>query len=204
VTAAPYNRILDSARARLPGALDGSMQLELFNVLKEFTQRTNLWLEDIAITTATGQRDYDLSPSSPSAVVNRLLWLEGATGVPVHAHLTNLGGPFMTLRLATAPSASEDWTAHVALAVGDPTDGSGLPRVPDWIVTKYQLGLLDGLLARMMSQPAKPYSSPMADLHMRNFNKAMTLARSEAAHGQVYSGQAWRYPGPMNRSTQRY
>jgi hypothetical protein len=204
VTAAPYNRILDSARVRLPGALDGAMQLELFNVLKEFTQRTNIWREEISFSAVAGETEYDLSSSTPSATINRLLGLRSASGAPISAYLETAGVSLATLRVRTAPSAPEDWVAHVALALSDPTDGSGLPRVPDWIAMKYQLGIIDGLLARMMSQPSKPYSSPLADLHMRNFNKTVTLARSEAAHGNVHSGQAWRFPGSVRTRTQRY
>jgi hypothetical protein len=180
------------------------MQLELFNVFKDFTQRTNIWREEISVQAVANETDYNIFSSTPSAMINRLLGVESASGAPVPAYLVTAGSSLVTLRAKTAPSAPEVWTAHVSLAISDPTDGNGLPRVPDWLAMKYQLGILDGLLARMMSQPNKPYSSPLADLHMRNFNKAVALARSEVAHGNVYSGQAWRFPGSVRMRTQRY
>jgi hypothetical protein len=38
---------MDHARIRLPGALDAAIQMELFAVLNEFFQKSNIWYEDI-------------------------------------------------------------------------------------------------------------------------------------------------------------
>jgi hypothetical protein len=47
----------------------------------------------------------------------------------------------------------------------------------------------------MMSQLAKPYSSPaMAQMHLRAFKSGVSQAKVEASHQNVYRGQSWRFP----------
>ena len=41
------NRLMDNARVKLPGALDAALQMELFLVMKEFFDNTNIWEEEI-------------------------------------------------------------------------------------------------------------------------------------------------------------
>jgi hypothetical protein len=48
----------------------------------------------------------------------------------------------------------------VALTVVDPVDANdALPDFPDWFFIHYKQEITDGVLSRMMSQPAKPYFS---------------------------------------------
>jgi hypothetical protein len=79
--------------------------------------------------------------------------------------------------------------------VTDPVTRDGIPVFPAWILSKYGNDFLDGLMGRMMSQIAKPYSNTaMGTYHTKKFNNAMSQAKVEALHQNVYRGQSWRFP----------
>ena len=79
------NRIFDTAKVYLPGALDIALQLEFHQLLNDFFQMTNCWTEDIQIpvipvTPATTtylsdplQFTYTLTPTIGAIV--RMMWL---------------------------------------------------------------------------------------------------------------------------------
>lgn len=190
-----FTRLMDSARIRLPGALEGTMKLELFFVLKEFADRSNAWREVIGFWSSPGAVEYDLH-SENAAAINRLLWvtpLDSPT-VSVPAIMPTPG----RVRLQNVPSESQRLNAIVALTVNDPTEDGGFPQFPEELLVKYSSGILDGLLSRMMTQPAKPYSSEKnAALHGFRFRQATNLAKREAQTGNLFGGQTWRFPQTM-------
>lgn len=200
---ADINRLMDNARIRLPGALDAALQLELFSVLNEFFQTSNIWYQDIqfAVTPTTANYlddpdayTYDIIPDQGS--ITRLIGVVDSNGYAQKAWMPTLG----SLILAFSPNTAQTYTARVALTVTDPTTRDGYPQFPDWIMNKYGNDILDGLLGRMMSQLAKPYSSAtMAQFHLKNFKQAVNQAKVEASHQNVYRGQNWRFPQTFAR-----
>jgi len=197
MSAKDFARLIDSARMRLPGALDGALKLELFAVLREFTQRSDAWREWIEITTAPPEQEYDLVIDH-RGLINRLIVVRDPTmpdQVTVPATMARLG----TVRLKNAPSSVVTLGVEVAVTVNDPTDALGFPYFPLQLLQKYHNGLLDGLLSRMMAQPAKPYSSEKgAMFHGRNFLNAINLAKRETRTANLFGGQAWRFPQTFN------
>ncbi|WP_374309876.1 hypothetical protein [Methylocella sp.] len=207
-------RLVDLARDRLPGALDGMILRELFMTVREFFMRSDAWTHIISFCACPRQHKYKISPAAEEgdAFVNRLLWVEGLRpcsdktggGLACAATMPQPGAPFATIEIRNPPSAPEKWHAHVALTVVDPTDHDGFPRVPDWLFDKHMGALLDGLLARMMTQPAKPYSNAaMAQYHGRRFENGVNLARTETRHGTLASGQRWSFPRSFQVRSQR-
>lgn len=194
------NRLMDQLRIRLPGALDGTIQLELFAVMNEFFQSSNAWREEIEFDVEPGELVYDVTPSN-IATINRLILVQDADGKAVVAKMSVPG----TIELLNPPNKAETWTATVALTVTDPTDREGFPVFPDWFLNKYGNDILDGVLGRMMGQIAKTYSQPqMAMYHMRRFMGAISQAKSEAEHGNVYRGQNWKFPQTFTRRKARW
>ena len=189
-------RFLDMARVRLPGARDNIIQLEFFATMNDFFQRTNAWREDIEFTVTAGVKSYDVIQTSPSSI-NRLVSVLNENGSYVAATMKNPG----VVDLMVEPSKTATYTAQVALTISHPTDSTGYPEYPDWFLDKYGNDILDGLLSRMMTQIAKPYSNPqMALMHGRNFMGAVTQAKVEAMRANTYRAQAWRFPqGFANR-----
>jgi hypothetical protein len=183
-------RVMNNIRTRLPGALDSAIQLELFNTLQEFFDQSNIWQEAIDFRTRSGMTTYSIEPESVSTIL-RLISLENASQTPVQATMEVVGD----IVLGTEPSSTETLTATVSLTVNDPVNRENYPEFPTWILDKYWLGFVDGVLGRMMSQPAKPWSSErLAIYHMRNFRGVVASAKMQALHKNLNNGQTWRFP----------
>lgn len=199
---ADMNRLMDNARINLPGALDDAIQLELFSVLNEFFQESNIWYEDIAFDVTPTSSTYIQDPDAFTyeinvenfGVANRLMFVMDSSGVAVPASMPTPG----YVILAYSPNSADTYTARVAKTITDPVTRDGYPQFPDWILNKYGNDILDGVLGRMMAQVAKPYSSPqMAAMRLRSFKQSINKARTEAMHGNTYRGQNWRFPQPF-------
>jgi hypothetical protein len=191
------NRLMDNARTNLPGSLDGPIQLEFFNVLNDFFQKSNLWVEDI--TFPVGASNVQGSTvgiaSGDGGAINRLMYVLDADNSHRRMTMPEPGA----LLFVDVPNAAATWTARVSLTVIDPIPETGrlagFPQAPDWILRKYNNGLLSGLLGNMMAQVAKPYTNPkLALMHMRKYSQALANARSEARHQNLYAVQTWRFP----------
>ena len=210
MTTSAVARIIDKARIQLPGSLEGVLRLELFDVLKEFLQRTDAWQEDIIIPIQPNWPFYELPPFSQS-LVNRLIWLEGQPpnstppqrGPVQQGHLERTGASAI-LKIDRPPSTQQAWCAHVALTVIDPTDNEGLPTLPEWVVEKYHDYLGSGLIHRMAMHPGKPYSNEkLAVMNGRRFEVGTSLAKKEVRQGHVYGAQSWAFPQTFRAHSQR-
>jgi hypothetical protein len=63
------------------------------------------------------------------------------------------------------------------------------------VLAKYRSVILDGLLGRMFSQPAKPWTNTQLSVfHMRKFKIGIAGARVEWTRNNNYRQQAWRFP----------
>lgn len=191
---AETDRLMDNARIHVVGATDTALQLEMFNVLQEFFQDSNIWTEkvDFQVTAADDPADtiYYVEPES-EASINRLMGIVNSANLPVYGSMTTPG----EIVLNTQPSQDDVYTAEIALTVNDPVARDGFAECPVWILNKYGLGIMHGLVARMMSQPAKPFTNvAMAAYHQKKFRGAVTLATNEAQHKNVNNAQAWCFP----------
>lgn len=192
---ADINRLMDNLRIRLPGALDDVLRMEAFNALNDFFQDSNIWYEDIDFLTITDTQNYLLTPSSPASIV-RLMGVVDQNEQPISGFMDTLG----ELVLQDKPIGGYTYTARVSLTVNDPLDREGYPVFPMWVLNKYQNDIIDGVLGRMMSQAAKPYSNPqLAIFHTRKFSAAIAFARVEANRHNIYRGQRWQFPQGFSR-----
>jgi hypothetical protein len=199
---AEINRLMDSARVRLPGTLDGTLQLELFSVFDEFLRETNAWTQDVSFNVEPVTQSFQENPSSytyqitAAGEIIRLLDVRNAHGIKQHATMPVPG----SVIISTPPAQTETFTARVSLTVSDPVGTDGFPALPVWILRKYGTDLLDGLLGKMMSQPAKPYTSlSLAVAHMRKFRSSISKAKVETIRQNVYGAQNWRFPQTFAR-----
>jgi hypothetical protein len=203
------SRITDLARVHLPGARDTVIQQEFFAAMKEFFITTNVWTEEICMGCGThgcggcGNKcvgvDYEIFPTM--GMIVRLMQVTDEDCYPVAARMDIPG----TVTLYHLPKSKKHFKALVSLTVADPTNREGNPRFPTWVAQKYQNVLLDGLLYRMMLQPAKPYSNPqLAEYHGKRFRAGMSKASTEKLHGHVFRGQNWRFPQTFRTSSQRH
>jgi hypothetical protein len=196
---ADLNRLMDNLRVRLPGATDEALKLEYFTTMDLFFQNTNIWTEDVDFEVTPDNKDYYVTPSGVATIV-RLMGVVNSDGVPVAALMKVPG----EITLVRSPNQADTYTLQLALTVTDPVTRDGYPEYPDWIITKYGANILDGVLGRMMSQIAKPYSNErMAIYHLRRFGTCITTAKVEAQHRNVYRGQSWRFPQTFARRRAR-
>lgn len=203
MASADVNRLMDNARVMLPGALDNVMKLEFFTLMNEFFQNTNSWLENIAFdvqpTAFTHLQDpdaytYELVPDGGS--IFRLMAVLNSQGQEQKVDMPTPG----EVILKYSPNIADTYTAIVAKTVTDPTTREGYPEFPAWVINKYGNEILDGLLGRMMAQPAKPYSSPqLAGYYTKKFQAGIQRAYVETLHGNVYRAQNWRFPQTFAR-----
>jgi hypothetical protein len=182
------DRIIRGATLRLPGAIENVIKDELFLVLDEFLQKTSMWQEEITFGVTSDATEYELVPTGGTIV--QLIHLANSDEIPVKASMATPS----TLVLQNTPN-TDTFTATVALTVVDPTTRDHEPEVPEWILTKYHLVVLDGVLGRMMSQPMKSYTSDKHSIyHMRRFRNGMAGAAAQTKRSNRYGGQSWSFP----------
>lgn len=185
------NRLMSNLRIHLPGAVDGSIKLELYNALNRFFQGSNSWREDIEINVVSGVQNYELIPSGPCTIV-RLMGVVDSKNFPVAA---TLDVETRDLVFSGPITSAATYTAQVALTIAEPLDREGYPVFPEWLLNLYSNDIISGVLSRMLIQPAKPYSNlPLAEFHGAQFRAAVARARSRANRKYTYRAQAWNFP----------
>lgn len=190
---ANLNRVMQNVQVALPGALTTASQLELFNVLNEFFQDSNIWTEDLVVSVLGDgvTKSYALTTAS-GGVINRLLQVVDPNGNTVNDVSMQTPG---TLLLTNTRTTAVTYTATVALTVTDPVDGNNNPTCPDWIIGKYGTEIQCGVIGRMMTQPAKPYTNErLGILNTRKFRGGVAQAKYEVLHKNVFRAQGWRFP----------
>lgn len=190
---ADLTRLMNDIRVRVPGAVDPVIQQEIFLVVDELLRATDMWQEDIPVAVVANTTNYDLVPSDQGMIL-RLIQLVDPTlpQVPRAADMQVPG----TLVLRVTPTQSYSWTATVSKTVIDPVTRTGYPEFPEWILQKHRPYLVDGALARLYGQPAKPYANQtLAVLHQRRWQAALTNARQDARRFNLFGGQRWSFPG---------
>jgi hypothetical protein len=202
---ATVNRILDSAKVRLPGSLDAALLMELFFTLEDFLRNTHAWRELLPFTATPATDPYVVDPaqytfslSPPSGTIPQQFF-----GVYDDAGRPQLGSmpvPGQVI-LDIPPPAPATFNAYVSLNITDPTDLDGVGVAPDWIWERYWPTFLEGLLARMMSQGGKPYTNAQMSLfHGRTYTSRRAQARVEVLRQNQYGGQTWKFPQTFNRT----
>lgn len=192
-----YARLLNLARVKLPGSSDAAIKAELFEVLHEFCNETNVWWVDVPITTVVGVNKYPVISSTPGEIV-RLISLRDGDFNAWPASMPQV--PIIQLsQLPQQVSTVQVITARIAYVPGVPVTRDGetgsLPEIPEELLPLYAPNILDGLLGRMMAHISKPYSNERMSLyHLRRFRSALTATRAAVLHQNSYGVNTWNYP----------
>lgn len=202
---AEWTQVMNQARVKLTGVSDAALKGELFDVLKEFYDKSSSWLETLAINILPNITTYDLIPTA-----GQILRIVGIVQNDPTNPLTpqNIRGGTMptigTLVLTEVPGSTASYGVTVALTVQLPVDKNGFPITADDTLTIYSTGILDGLLGRMMSVPNKSYTNQTMGLyHLKQFYVAANKARVAALRQNAFGTQAWVYPQLFRTSGQR-
>jgi len=202
---ADMNRLMDQVRLRLPGSLDSMIQTELYDTVDDVLKETNIWYEDITFTASPSsstldedEEDYTFEIVTDGGTPVRLQYVKGTDGSSWPATMPTPG----SLLMYRLPSTATALKARVSKSVVDPTSKDGYPVFPGWILLRYREVFFDGILARMMSQIAKPYSNPkMAVFHMRKYKSGVAQIRTDVLRENRKGVQAWMFPQTFNRVT---
>ena len=189
---AETDRLINNLRIRVPGATDSAITLELYNVLDDFLNETNVWQEEIVIQPVAGQLTYQLD-SLDAASIHRLLGVYDSSGARVQAAMQE---PSVVVLADKSFAPGTKLTVVVALNVMTPNNpAADIPYLPEWIWDRYMQDFIHGVQAQLFSQIAKPYSNErMAIYHMRVFAGAKSRARVEAKRKNTFATQMWRFP----------
>ena len=189
----PFDRIFNDIRKDVPSVVNATFAQELFRVMDDFTQTTNIWRETFPLTIVPNDRSYTVAPTDGQP--NRLLLVYN-----VDASTLYWAASGITMRvpgvieLFRNPTTAANWAAVIAKRVSNLTP-DGYPVIDDWIVDKYADTIGRGVLARIQFEPQKPYSNPMlAQTNQRAYIAGRSLARANDGAMNVYNGQAWLYP----------
>ena len=185
------DRILDSARSRLPGAMDNQILFELADVLNDFFRTTTCWRETTVIDIEADVLDYELFADDTPAIVTSLIDVRDKVN-SIAVWSTIVDG--QTLRLSRAETPGQ-YNVRTILTVTKKINDEKYPRFPQWIADTYGDVIADGIVGRMAAMPAKPYSSPThAAYYSRKYKQGAQSARIEANRQHLVGGQAWQYP----------
>lgn len=185
------DRLLNDLRVRLPGATDGMLQREVWLTLNDFCREGLAWREQVEVPLVDAVSTYDVAPNGTEVVVvygvsHPTMDLQGA----VYS--------FGKLLLTAAPSAADLITpvfveAALTPALDVGADLEGL--IPSDMWSEHHEVILNGVLGRMLAQPAKPYSNPaLAAFYVKSYTGERARVRHKVRTGGVMAPQAWRYP----------
>lgn len=191
-----FDRIYADIRKDVPSVAQATFNQELFRVVDDFCDKTNIWQESIPFAITPPIASYTITSTQPSKI-NRLLFVYDTNAATKY---WPRGGITMrvpgTIVLYYPPSQAANWTAIVAKRPYPPMDDdTGYPQIDDWIIDKYADTLGRGILARLQFEPQKPYSNPMlAQANQRAYIGGVGLARADARNMNVLDGQNWLFP----------
>jgi hypothetical protein len=190
-----FDRIYADVRKDLPSVAQATINQELFRVMDDFTQRTNIWQEEIPVAILPNIVSYTLTPASGR--INRLMFVYDANAATKYWPRSGISMRVPgVLQLYYPLTTSASWVAIVAKRTFEPLDtDTGYPVIDDWIVEKYADTIGRGILARLQWEPQKPYSNPMqAKENQRAYISGCSEARVNDSHANVFNAQAWRFP----------
>lgn len=199
-----FDRVFNDIRKDVPGVPDAVLRQELYRVMDDFTQRTNIWQETLSVTIQPDVQVYNL-PEPAEGKVNRLMFVYDATAPTKYWPMSGIAMRVPgVLTLWRNPANNATWNCVVAKRTAEPLSSDKYPNIDPWIVDKYGDTIGRGILARMQWEPQKPYSNPMlAAQNMRAFYSGCSLARVNDSHANVFDGANWRFPQQFATVTPR-
>ena len=205
-----FDQFMNQARVTLVGASEAGLRGALYDTLAEFFNDSSSWTQDVVVSAVPTRTDYPLVV--PEGQIIRLVGVttpppvQGTTinplpqGLFIPALMADVG----TLQLARAPSTACQYVATVVTNVSLPTAKDQMPIAPSWVLPIWHVGILDGLLGKMMIQPAKSYSNTaQGAYHLKRFRDAIARARVSKLRANTNGSAAWRFPQGFRTSNQQ-
>jgi hypothetical protein len=192
-----WGKLMGQAKVYLMGASDRQLKVMLFDVLNEFFDQSNCWVEAVPFTVIPETLEYKLYVTQ-----GRIVRLDGV--IDQHGSKQQAVMPdISTVRFLYPYTQAQPMTAYVVKTVTDPLLCFP-PNIPDWILPKYSQVILHGLVGNMMMLPAQSYTNPeMAKFYLAKFNDGTTGAYVAFSKANTVGAQAWAFPQSHRSSSQR-
>jgi hypothetical protein len=199
-TSAPWDRVYSEAKVEIPALTDAVFKQALFRVLKDFTDKTNIWQETVPIAVTPNVLSYNFVVAHKGTPNRLMLLYDPAVADPdkkwvQSSVMMEVPG---TIHISYAPSTAATWNAVVAKNPLPPVTGTGYPDIEaqdQWFIDKYRDALVFGVIGQCMMMPAKPFSNQKLGAYNRqNYIAERSKARADALHANVYNGQRWIFP----------
>lgn len=201
-----FDQLLTQAKVKLVGASDAGLRGEFYDVLTEFFNDSSIWTQEVTIPYLPNVRAYPAFV--PEGQIIRLNWLAdwgpnqplpltqaivpGTAGpVPAPALMSEIG----LVQVAKVPDTSGFYQAQFVCNTALPTGRDMVPHAPSWVLPIWHVGLLDGILGKMMTSPNKSYSNQATgQYHLKRFRDAIARARVSKLRANTVGSSAWRFP----------
>ncbi|HEX6825745.1 MAG TPA: hypothetical protein VF077_05445 [Nitrospiraceae bacterium] len=189
--------LMGQATVILASVSEAELQVQLFDVLREFFGDSNCWYEFIPFTVIPDCLDYPLAPYS-----GRILRLSGVfdqNNVPQNAVMPEIG----KVHFLYPYTNTQPMVAAVVKTVTDPLCCFP-PGIPEWTLPVHGNGILHGLLGTMMMMPGQAWSNQqMGAFYQGKFRNAIAKARVATMRANTVGGQAWAFPQQFRVTGQR-
>lgn len=205
------DQFFNQAKVKLIGASEGGLKGEFYDVVSEFLNDSSIWTQDVVVRATPGVQSYPLSV--PEGQILRLVGVSNwgtaqpspNTPTPPNASFVPALMPEIgTLIIANPPNITSNLLVTLVTNIALPTDKHMLPQAPVWLLPVWHVGLLDGLLGKMMAQPQKSYThAKQSEYHLRRFRDAIARARVSKLRANTVGSQAWRYPQQFRSVSQQ-
>lgn len=177
-------RLYDNVQAVTPGVLLPVVKMATWNTIEEFYIRSTWRRELVWWTMPPGTVCIDFNPFDGDWLVEWILDWQGLTYGRVKR-------PAILMDMQCPPQEG-DRRGWALLCLKPVSLDSALE--PDLLSTWFET-LLDGVLGRLYSQPAKPYSNQQLGLnHLKLYRAGVQRARAEAQLGYTSGPGRWRFP----------
>lgn len=198
INKADLDQLFNQARVQLVGVSEGGLKSAFYDVISEFLNDSSIWTQTVPIQAVPHVRHYPVSV--PEGQILRLNGVSGCHGEFIPALMPHIG----EIVLRHSPNTDLTYFVNLVCNTSLPTTRDMVPLIPDWILPIWHVGLLDGLLGQMMSQPNKSYGNPAGSTyHLKRFRDAIARARVSKLHANTIGATAWRFPQSFRADTQQ-
>lgn len=209
---ADWDQLMNLAKVKLVGSSDKGLAAEFFDVISEFLNGTSVWTQDCTVPYNNTNYVYPVSVGEGQIIRLAGVWDWGPT-VPSATQLAPNGTVFVpallkddfaNIILKNVPNTTGYFNATLVCNTTLPVDKNMVPSGPDWLLPVHHLGLLDGLLGKMMTQPDKSYSDKVQGAyHLKRFRDAISRARAAKLQANTRGATAWQYPQGFRSTSQQ-
>jgi hypothetical protein len=187
-----FSRLMNNLRVRLPGALDGAIQMEMFNVIDDMCRTVDFIFTVSQTNLVVNTSTYYVTPPVGTVPIS-FYKLAHETYPMTRAFVSPDEGSFTLLDPVTAEHAA----TPVAIKMTFAPDPAAAPEqwVPEFFWGRGYAVILNGVLAAMMASPAKPYSNTqLALFHARKYRHGKSGIKIINTTGNAPEGHSWQFP----------